>query len=136
MQKYFAEGTFYNLPSGNKFHPQRLIIRDGTLTWRDALACEGVVHIPQDLAHEQHIIKTAQRVEELNSWCSQSMELWHCIKPLAWFKPDVKELSEGICLYFEHTVLRTKTAYAKLIPHIKDHEELEVRDNCLLFKRC
>jgi len=45
-------------------------------------------------------------------------------------------LSDGISVYFKHTVLSNKLTYQKLIPHIKSHEELEVRDEYLFFKRC
>ena len=134
MQKYFKEGTFYELPSGNKYHPSRLIIRDGTLTWKDALHCKltGKTHIPQDLAHEQHIIKTAQRVEELNIWISQYRELWECITPLSWYCPS----TEGISLKFKHALFSNKVTWVKINPHIKPHETLEYEDKYLYFKRC
>ena len=128
MQKYFVEGTFYQLPSGNKYYPSRLIIRDGTLTWKDA--CRQ--HIPQDLAHEQHIIKTAQRVEELNTWVSQGRDPWECLKPVHWYCPE----TEGISICFKHVIFPNKLIYEKLIPHIKPHEELEMNEKYLFFKRC
>ncbi len=138
MQKYFAEGTFYELPSGNKFHPRRLIIRDGTLTWQDALRCKetGVTNIPTDLAHEQHIIKTAQRLEELNTWVSQGRDLWECIKPHRWFNPAEEELSEGICCYFKHTLFSNKLTINGLKDHTRSLEELEERGSYLFFRRC
>ena len=138
MQKYFAEGTFYEMPSGNKYHPNRLIIRDGTLTWRDALHCKetGKTYLPTELAHEQHIIKTAQRVEELNTWVSQGKELWQCIKPRMWFNPTNEALAEGISMYFTHELYTNKLTSTKLIPHIKPHEEIEQRCNLLFFNRC
>ncbi len=138
MQKYFAEGTFYCLPSGNSYHPSRLIIRDGTLTWKDALHCKlaNVTHIPTELAHEQHIIKTAQRMEELNTWASINMELWECIKPVSWFNPTMEGFEEGIMLKFKHTSFSNKLMWARLVPHIKAHESLTSGPNYLSFKRC
>lgn len=138
MQKYFAAHTLYPLPSDTSVHPSRLIIRDGTLTWRDALHCKltDVQYLPTELAHEQHIIKTAQRLEELNTWASQGLELWECIKPRSWYNPMEDELCEGISLYFLHTVLSPKLTMSRLKPHIKAHEELEMRGKYLFFKRC
>ena len=66
MSKHIAQHHFYQLPSGSAVHPCRLIQKDGTLMWKHA-----VPSIPLEEAHEQHIIKTAQRLEELNSWVSQ-----------------------------------------------------------------
>ena len=34
----------------------------------------GELHVPICQAHEAHIIKTAQRIEELNCWVSQNLE--------------------------------------------------------------
>lgn len=138
MQKYFAEGTFYPLPSGNNYHPARLIIRDGTLTWKDALHCRltNKTYIPSDLAHEQHIIKTAQRMEELNTWASINMELWECIKPVQWYNPTVEGFEEGITLKFKHLAFSNKLMWTRLVPHIKPHESLTSGPEYLSFKRC
>ena len=37
MSKHFSPDIFYNLPSGSRVHPQRLIHRDGTIMWKHAL---------------------------------------------------------------------------------------------------
>ena len=139
MQKYFTKGLLYDLPSGNSVHPSRCIIRDGTICWHDALRCKqsGRVRIPDELAHEQHILKTAQRLEELNTWLSlPEFELHECLIPHEWFNPDKEWLSEGISVYIKHALLSNKYVIKALAPHVKPHEELEVRDEWLFFKRC
>ena len=138
MQKYFAQGTFYKLPSGNEVHPHRLIVRDGSLSWRDACYNSQfqVVNIPQELAHEQHILKTCQRLEELNTWIEPVQEPWDRLKTIVWYEPREPELAEGISLYFTHKIFSKKATYKLLIDHILPHETLEIRDNYLFFKRC
>ena len=81
MSKHLSPDIFYDLPSGTKVHPNRLIQRDGSLMWKHALWSKGFVHVPQTEAHEAHIIKTAQRLEELNCWVSQGLEPWDFLKP-------------------------------------------------------
>ena len=139
MQKYFTKGYLYELPSGLTAHPSRCIIRDGSITWSDALRTkqDDCLYIPAEQCHEQHIIKTAHRLEELNFWLTlPTFELHDCIVPYEWFNPTKEWLSEGISVYFKHSTLSNKLTFAKLEPHIKPHEELEVRDNYLFFKRC
>ncbi|MAR13928.1 MAG: hypothetical protein CL681_28635 [Blastopirellula sp.] len=139
MQKYFTKGILFPLPSGNSFHPSRCIIRDGTITWRDALQCKKTkdIYIPVELSHEQHIIKTAQRLEELNTWLMQpTFELHDCLIPYEWFNPTKEWLSEGISAYVKHNLFSNKFVLEKLAPHVKPHEELELRDELLFFKRC
>ena len=143
MSKHLAKGCLYQMPSGNAIHPCRLIVRDGTLMWKHALLNQNrFVGLPLEQAHEQHIIKTAQRVEELNVWVSQDMEPWECIQPVAWYDPEIKGLDEGISLYFRHKSYDTEELYENLIDHVQPHETLEVHrsklpsDNLLFFKRC
>ena len=139
MQKFPIPGFSYDLPSGNSYHPSRCIIKDGCLTWSDALhsKIDNDVYLPTELAHEQHIIKTAQRLEELNSWLVQpDFELHHCICPYNWFNLSDNELAEGISLYFNHRIYSIDFTYEKLTPHIKPHEDLEVRGEYLFYKRC
>jgi hypothetical protein len=69
MSKHITPGYMYSFPSGLVVHPCRLIQRDGTLMWKHALLYQNELTLPVNEAHEQHIIKTAQRLEELNSWC-------------------------------------------------------------------
>ena len=59
MSKHISPDYFYNLPSGNKVHPCRLILKDGSLMWKHALLFNNCPNIPTCEAHEQHIIKTA-----------------------------------------------------------------------------
>ena len=139
MHKYFKEDFFYNLPSGNSYHPARCIIRDGTLTWSDALHSkeDNRVFLPIEQAHEQHIIKTAQRLEELNTWLMKSTsELHDCFKPHEWFNPLKQELHQGIALYFTHRLYSPYYVHMALEPHIKPHESLEIHGEQLFFKRC
>ena len=69
MSKHLSAAHLYNLPSGNCVHPCRLIHKDGTLMWKHAITYkDDIVYLPEREAQEQHIIKTAQRLEELNSF--------------------------------------------------------------------
>ena len=81
-------------------------------------------------------IKTAQRLEELNSWVSLSLEPWECLVPQAWYVPDIDELSTGISVYFKHFSSSCTDTYKLLLPHIQDYETLDLKDNQLYFKRC
>ena len=136
MSKHVAPNYFYSLPSGAKVHPCRLIHKDGTLMWKHALLYLNNFTIPSDEAHEQHIIKTAQRLEELNSWLSASCDEFDFLSPSAWYVPEKPELSEGIATYFRHTSLDNDNIYISLKSHIHAHEKLEVRDQYLYFQRC
>lgn len=137
MSKHIAPNCLYTLPSSDKVHPCRLILKDGTLMWKHALLYEDdFVCIPQSEAHERHIIKTAQRLEELNSWISQGLEPWNSLRIKGWYQPFVSELSEGISAYFVHNARDLSSIYIELLPHIQDHETLELRKDYLFFRRC
>ena len=133
MSKHIDPSFMYTLPSGSKVHPCRLIQKDGTLMWKHA--CSVSVP-PLTDAHEQHIIKTAQRLEELNSWVSQTNELSDYLYPVSWYVPTEPQLSEGISVYFIHTKLDVQDVYNGLITHVLDHETLEVHPSYLHFRRC
>ena len=60
MSKHISPSYFYELPSGTKVHPCRLILKDGSLMWKHALLNQNKATLPQSEAHEQHIVKTAQ----------------------------------------------------------------------------
>ena len=134
--KHIAPQCLYNLPSGNSVHPCRLIHKDGTLMWKHALLYNNKLNIPQEHAQEAHIIKTAQRLEELNSWVSLELEPWDCFIPAAWYVPTITELSSCISVYFKHFSQDMNKVYDLLLPHIQDHETLEQRSQYLFFKRC
>ena len=137
MSKHIHKSFMYNLPSGSVVHPCRLIHKDGTLMWKHALLCrDNVAYVPELESQEQHIIKTAQRLEELNSWVSVDSEAWECLMPVAWYLPARPELSEGISVYFKHTTLPIDSVYTTLSLHILPHESLELRDKYIFFKRC
>jgi len=136
MSKHISSKYFYNLPSGSKVHPCRLIHKDGTLMWKHALLYANDPNIPLTEAHEQHIVKTAQRLEELNSWVSHDMELWNFLRPVAWYVPGIPELAEGIAVCFKHNVHDIEKIHTKLSAHILPHESLELRDTHLYFRRC
>ena len=105
--------------------------------WKHAIAYkENVAYLPEREAQEQHIIKTAQRLEELNSWVSQELEPWQCFIPYAWYSPFSSELSDGISVYFNHAIYDNQDIYNTLLPHIQSHETFEMRDELLFFKRC
>ena len=136
MNKHLSSTALYHLPSGQRIHPCRLIHKDGTLMWKHALLYENALHLPKTEAQEQHIIKTAQRLEELNSWVSHGLEPWECFNVRAWYQPDYTELSKGISVYFNHSTHDLDYTYDNLLPHIQSHETLEVRSNYLFFRRC
>ena len=136
MSKNISKDFFYHLPSGANVHPCRLILRDGTLMWKNALLYQGIVNLPTEESQESHIVKTAQRLEELNSWVSQELNPWESLQPVAWYTPNIKELASGISVYFNHAVHDLDHTFTKLLPHIQDHETLEVRNNYLYFQRC
>ena len=102
MSKHIKPDYFYSLPSGAKVHPCRLIQKDGTLMWKHALLHNNIPNVPIAEAHEHHIIKTAQRLEELNSWVSQITELSDFLFPIRWYQPSEPQLSEGISVHFNY----------------------------------
>ena len=105
--------------------------------WKHALVL-GNSHtfLPETEAHEQHIIKTAQRLEELNSWVSSGLQPWEGFEIAAWYVPIDPELSEGISVFFSHATHDIDYTYKHLLPHVQEHERLELRNSLLFFKRC
>ncbi len=137
MTKHIKAESFYELPSGKRVHPYRLILKDGTIMWKHALSVNNShVCLPECEAHENHILKTAQRLEELNSWVSHGLEPWQALNIISWYVPNVPDLSEGICVYFKHSIHDLDFTYKHLLPHVQDHETLEVRKTALFFRRC
>ena len=136
MSKHIDPSAMYNLPSGSIVHPCRLIHKDGTLMWKHALLYNNEVSLPKTEAQEVHIQKTAQRLEELNSWIMPYFEPWEALKVLRWYDPADPELTEGISLYFVHHHLDTELIYDMLKNHIYDHETLQLRDSNIFFSRC
>ena len=142
MSKHVAPNHLYNLPSGNNVHPCRLIHRDGTLMWKHALLYNNEVNMPTDQAVEAHIVKTAQRLEELNSWITTSNnEPWECFVPVAWYVPHVAALSQGISLFFKHATKDAEDIYNTLKEHTQEHETLKLLPTYtgskqLFFSRC
>jgi hypothetical protein len=137
MSKHIAPDCLLTLPSNDRVHPSRLILKDGTLMWKHALFYEDrLTCIPKSVAHERHIIKTAQRLEELNSWISQGLEPWNSFTIKGWYQPFNPELSEGISVCFTHSSHDLDFTYKNLLPHIQDHETLELRKDYLFFQRC
>ena len=137
MSRHISPGCFYNLPSGTRVHPCRLIEKDGTIMWKHALLNRNeLLALPQTAAHESHIVKTAQRVEELNSWLSQDKEPWEFLKPVYWYMPTIDDLSEGIAVYLKHTCINSKEVYDILTPHVKEYEKLDLLDSYIYFRRC
>ena len=136
MSRHISPGHFYTLPSGNKVHPCRLIHKDGTLMWKHALLYNNEPTIPTDQAHEAHIIKTAPRLEELNTWVSNSLDPWEFLKPVLWYHPGVDKFDEGIAVCFEHTCLDAEQVYDVLVNHLNDCETLKHNDKTLYFQRC
>jgi hypothetical protein len=136
MSKHISDAVFYELPSGARVHPSRLIHRDGTLMWKHALLFNGELNVPTDQAVEAHIVKTAQRLEELNSWVSQGLDPWECLTPIGWYLPSDNNLKNGITVHFVHATHNICHTYERLLPHIQPHEVLELRNSYLCFQRC
>jgi hypothetical protein len=105
--------------------------------WKHALFYQdSIVCTPTSVAHESHIIKTAQRLEELNSWISQGLEPWNSFTIKGWYQPFNPELNEGISVFFKHSTHELDFTFENLLPHIQDHETLELRKGYLFFQRC
>ena len=136
MSKHIDPSAMYNLPSGSIVHPCRLIHKDGTLMWKHALLYNNEVSLPKTEAQEVHIQKTAQRLEELNSWVSQDLEPWNCLSVSACYLPSVPELSDGISVYFNHSQLDNSKVFDLLRSHIQEHETLDLINQHIFFKRC
>ncbi len=136
MSKHINPNYFYNLPSGAKVHPCRLIQKDGTLMWKHALLSNNAAILPTSEAHEQHIIKTAQRLEELNSWVSQDLEPWNFLVPSLWYSPTTPGYEEGISVNFTHSTKDMSEVYTALCNHILSHERLTITADYIHFQRC
>jgi hypothetical protein len=137
MSRHISPEAFYNLPSGDKVHPCRLIHKDGTLMWKHALLSSNVFQsLPLEIAHEAHIIKTAQRIEELNSWVSQGLDPWECFRPINWYIPTLDGFEEGISVEFVHTSIPANSIFDKLLEHKQEHEALTYDGNLFKFVRC
>ena len=138
MSKHLSPNIFYDLPSGIRVHPNRLIQRDGSIMWKHALWNKGFTHIPQTEAHEAHIVKTAHRLEELNCWASQGLDPWDFLKPTLWYCIDHphKPFAEGYACKFLHTTVPYQHVVKILQPHIQEHEELKVVEGEIYFRRC
>ena len=104
--------------------------------WKHALLDNNIPNLPVAEAHEQHIIKTAQRLEELNSWVSQVSDLSDFLSPIRWYQPTEPQLSEGISVHFNHTTLGCNDVYDALCQHVLAHETLELHHGYLHFRRC
>ena len=132
MSRHIAASAFLQLPSGAAVHPCRLIHKDGTLMWCHAIGG----HELESLACESHIIKTAARLEELNSWVSVGLEIWQCLQPLRWYVPGDPLFGEGICARITHPMFTPPELYAVMSKHIGEFEQLELDEGAVLFNRC
>lgn len=137
MSRHISPEAFYNLPSGDKVHPCRLIHKDGTLMWKHALLSNNVFQsLPLEIAHEAHIIKTAQRIEELNSWVSQGLDPWEYLRPINWYMPTVDGFDQGITVEFKHTSIASGYIINKILDHKQEHETLTCENGIFKFVRC
>ena len=131
MSKHIDPDTFLVMPSGARWHPSRLIIKDGCLMWRMALGEN--LQLPLELSHEQHICKTAQRLEELSSWLENERELPPLL-PVLWYAPEIAEYSEGIQVKLQ--CKEPLLTLNQLGPHVLPHESLSHENEYLIFRRC
>ena len=137
MTRHISPNAFYVLPSGIKVHPNRLIHKDGTLMWKHAfLNRNELTCVCQDVAHEAHIIKTALRLEELNSWVSQGLDPWECLRPVRWYDPTDQQFAEGTVVQFYHNTLPANVILDSLLEHKQEYETLTYANGIFKFKRC
>ena len=104
--------------------------------WKHALLNQNNAAVPECEAHEQHIIKTAQRLEELNSWVSQDLEPWNFLVPCLWYVPGLPGYDEGISVNFTHSTKDTAEVYDIICNHTLAHETIDLRDKYIYSKRC
>lgn len=139
MSKHLTPETFIEFPSGSKFHPSRLIHRDGTIMWKHALRQQdGCIIAPATKAIESHIIKTAQRLEELNCWVSQNLEPWDCLQPCYWYDPAStnESFANGYACMFNHASKDLKQVYESISVHVSEFETIALKNNAIFFQRC
>ena len=134
MNKHIDPAVFLALPSGSRVHPCRLIHKDGQLMWKHALG-PAPYQIPATTAIEQHIIKTAQRLEELSSWLQGSGDE-RPLLPLCWYAPNEPGFEEGIAVLLQTTNAAAGDLYGQLKSHVLSHETLAVAGDWLYFRRC
>ena len=135
MSKHISPSYFYELPSGTKVHPCRLILKDGSLMWKHALLNQNKAAMPSRSSRTAHS-KTAQRLEELNSWVSQDLEPWNFLVPCLWYVPGLPGYDEGISVNFTHSTKDTAEVYDIICNHTLAHETIDLRDKYIYFKRC
>ena len=106
--------------------------------WKHALLYQNESNLPLTQAHEVHIVKTAQRIEELNCWASQNLEPWECLQPKKWYTINDKHqpYAEGYGCCIFHMVMPLEKVVKLLEPHVQSHETIELKDNCIYFCRC
>jgi len=137
MSRHISPEAFYDLPSGSRVHPCRLIHKDGTLMWKHALLYNNqLTSVPQEQSHESHIIKTAMRLEELNSWVSNGLDPWECLRPIRWYDPSYVNFDKGIRVQFKHTTLSANAIFQTLLNHKHEHETLTCDNDLFTFIRC
>ena len=137
MSRHISNDAFYVMPSGLKVHPCRLIVKDGTLMWKHAfLDNNEFTSLPLEPAHEQHIIKTAQRLEELNAWVSHELDPWECLRPVKWYQPAEDKYNQGISVQFVHTALAADEIFDTLMKHKNEYETLSCDCGLFTFHRC
>ena len=137
MHKNLNKDLLIDLPSGNVVHPSRLIHKDGTLMWKHAfLHNNEFTSLPTEQAHESHIIKTAQRLEELNTWVSNALDPWEFLRPLKWYQPECNKYDQGIAVQFTHTSLPAELIHETLLKHKHEYETLAYDSGIFTFCRC
>ena len=137
MSRHISPDAFFSLPSGNKVHPCRLVVKDGTLMWKHVFLDNNVfTALPTELAHESHILKTAQRLEELNAWVSHELDPWNCLRPVKWYQPADNKYNQGIAVQFRHTTLAADDIIETLKNHKHEYETLTCDSGLFTFFRC
>lgn len=137
MSKHISQHIFYRLPSGCQVHPSRLIVRDGTLMWKHAFhSCNQFTQLPVEIEHEENIVKTAQRLEELNLWVSRNLDLCNSIRPIRWYDPSVNHFKYGNQVSIQHPLLLQEEVFDILKDKMNPNENIFFDNNELTFARC
>ena len=129
MVRRFPPELMLSLPSGSAVHPCRLIIRDGTLMWKQVLSAG---YLPATDGQEAAIQKCALRLEELLRWLPEQDSEEH-IRVLQWFDPKDPDYRQGSRCRFTHMTLANDLVSEFFLPHLADKEGLVIENNSLIF---
>ena len=129
MVRRFPPELMLKLPSGSSVHPCRLIVRDGSLMWKQAFTSRV---LPGTTEQEEQIIKCAIRLEELLRWLPESDAEEH-VQILQWLDPTQAEYEGGSRCRFVHKSIASEQLYGCFVSHLAGNEELMIENNSVIF---